>query len=107
MGKYKKKDKLYAGYEKRNVRRRKRSTKAVIDLVVHFIKQGNSQAEANDMVDQVSYTILKNCPHGIIGLEKGNSRCKADLIAEIRGLDEVELPFMDQVAKDIFINDLT
>lgn len=78
---------------------------ANMKLIGYFMGLGNDQATATDKSDQVAYELLKTHTYAVEGYERGNSRCKTDLINAINNIDEGAFPFFDAVAK-AFVVDL-
>ena len=72
---------------------------ANMGMISYFMGLGDNQVDATDKSDQISYEILKTHTYAIEGYERGNSRCKTDLVNAINGIDEVAYPFFDAAAK--------
>lgn len=75
----------------------------LMQLVGYFMGLGDDYATAVDKSDQISYEILKTHTYALEGYERGNSRCKADLIDALNNVDENLYPFFDAAAKSFVI----
>jgi hypothetical protein len=88
---------------------------SVMSLVSHFVSviavnplapTEDELLQSADQVDQISYELLTNHLSSLLGYERGNVRCKADLISEVNGMDETTFPFMNAAAKLVLTNKL-
>ena len=76
---------------------------ASMGMIGFFMGLGDDQPTATDKSDQISYEILKSHTYAIEGYERGNSRCKTDLIDAINAINETTYPFFDAAAKAFVI----
>lgn len=89
-----------AKYNMRTDQREKTLMKATMNFVGYFIALGNTELEAQTKVSQVSTHVAKY----LYVYTLGNV---SPLVNEIQNIDEIEMPFMNQAAKDYLINGLT
>ena len=89
-----------AKYDMRTGQREKTLMKATMDFVGYFMSLGDDQLTAQTKVSQVS-------THVAVYLYVYTLGNVAPLANGIQNIDIIDMPFMDQDAKDFLINGLT
>lgn len=97
---WKKEQVVVAKYDKRCKKRGITLMQATMDMVAYFMGLGDTKEEAESKIGQVSTSVASL----LYAYKLGNTQ---PLIDAINNIDEQEMPFMDDEAKQELINKLT